>query len=86
MRGARPFQFRRSKLLLVRVVGDSHHQAAAHLDRIVVFEDGQVVEDGSHAELLERNGQYAHMWGMQAGGFLPERKDGEENIEPTVIA
>jgi ATP-binding cassette subfamily B protein len=44
----------------------------AHLDRIVVFDAGKVVEDGTHAELLARNGHYARMWRMQAGGFLPE--------------
>jgi len=45
----------------------------AHLDRIVVFHDGEVVEDGTHAELLARKGHYARMWSMQAGGFLPDR-------------
>jgi ATP-binding cassette subfamily B protein len=47
----------------------------AHLDRIVVFHAGEVVEDGTHAELLARNGHYARMWSMQAGGFLPDRED-----------
>ena len=47
----------------------------AHLDRIVVFHAGQVVEDGTHAELLARNGHYARMWSMQAGGFLPENDE-----------
>jgi len=44
----------------------------SHMDRILVFDEGRVVEDGSHAELLRRNGHYAHLWNMQAGGFLPE--------------
>jgi ATP-binding cassette subfamily B protein len=52
----------------------------AHLDRIVVFHAGQVVEDGTHAELLAHNGHYARMWSMQAGGFLPE-SDEEESPE-----
>ena len=46
----------------------------SHLDRIVVFDAGKVVEDGTHAELLELNGHYARMWNMQAGGFLPDRE------------
>ncbi len=44
----------------------------ARLDRIVVFHAGDIVEDGTHEELIARNGHYARMWKMQAGGFLPE--------------
>ena len=44
----------------------------AHLDRILVFERGSIVEDGSHAALLSRGGVYAELWNRQAGGFLPE--------------
>jgi len=36
-------------------------------DRIVVLEDGQVAERGTHDELLARDGLYAHLWGVQAG-------------------
>ena len=46
----------------------------AHLDRILVFHQGRIIEDGSHHELLARDGHYAHMWTMQAGGFLPEHE------------
>ena len=46
----------------------------SHLDRIVVFDAGKVVEDGTHAELLSQGGHYARMWNMQAGGFLPDRE------------
>ncbi len=46
----------------------------AHLDRIVVFHRGHIIEDGSHADLLEKDGHYARMWHMQAGGFLPEKE------------
>ena len=42
----------------------------AHLDRILVFDQGRVVEDGSHAELLARNGAYHKLWSRQAGGFV----------------
>jgi ATP-binding cassette subfamily B protein len=43
----------------------------AHLDRILVFDRGRIVEDGTHAELLTRQGFYRRLWEMQAGGFLP---------------
>jgi len=44
----------------------------SHLDRIVVFHHGQIIEDGSHGDLIRADGHYARMWAMQAGGFLPE--------------
>lgn len=53
----------------------------SHLDRILVFENGEVLEEGSHEELLLHNGRYAQMWQMQAGGFLPETKDSYEEDE-----
>ena len=45
----------------------------AHLDRILVFDQGRIVEDGQHEQLLAQKGLYHHMWTMQAGGFLPEQ-------------
>jgi len=42
----------------------------AQLDRIVVIEDGKIVENGTHAALLEQNGLYAGFWQRQSGGFL----------------
>jgi ATP-binding cassette subfamily B protein len=45
----------------------------SHLDRILVFDGGRIVEDGSHAELLAAGGLYETLWMRQAGGFLPER-------------
>lgn len=47
----------------------------AHMDRILVFDEGKIVEDGSHAELLDQGGHYARLWNMQAGGFLPETNE-----------
>ena len=42
----------------------------AAMDRLVVMEDGQIVEEGSHSELLKRGGLYAQLWMRQSGGFL----------------
>ena len=42
----------------------------AHLERLIVLDKGQIVEDGSHAELLARGGTYAALWKRQVGGFL----------------
>ena len=42
----------------------------AELDRIVVMDQGRIVEAGSHAELLARGGLYARYWDRQSGGFL----------------
>jgi ATP-binding cassette subfamily B protein len=44
----------------------------AHLDRILVFDQGRIVEDGSHAQLLAQRGAYYRLWSRQSDGFLPE--------------
>jgi ATP-binding cassette, subfamily B, bacterial len=41
-----------------------------HLDRIIVLENGAIVEQGTHAELLACSGTYARLWNRQAGGFM----------------
>ncbi|RYE84263.1 MAG: ATP-binding cassette domain-containing protein, partial [Hyphomicrobiales bacterium] len=42
----------------------------ARMDRIVVLDQGRIVEAGPHAELLEQGGIYARLWAHQSGGFL----------------
>ena len=42
------------------------------MDRILVIDDGQIVEDGNHDELLKLGGIYAELWSHQAGGFINE--------------
>ena len=41
-----------------------------NMDKIVVLNDGNVVEYGTHGQLLRRRGEYARLWKMQSGGFL----------------
>lgn len=43
-----------------------------NMDRILVFDKGRIVEDGSHEELLALNGTYANLWKMQVGGFIQD--------------
>lgn len=42
------------------------------MDKIVVLDNGKIVEQGSHDELLKKNGVYARLWTHQSGGFLQE--------------
>jgi ATP-binding cassette subfamily B protein len=44
------------------------------MDRIMVFEQGTIVEDGTHGTLLSAGGLYKTLWDAQVGGFLPETK------------
>lgn len=42
------------------------------MDRIVIVEDGQIVEDGAHEELIQLGGVYASLWNSQVSGFIPD--------------
>jgi ATP-binding cassette, subfamily B, bacterial len=44
----------------------------SRMDRILVFKQGRIVEEGTHCALMDKEGLYAQMWNMQVGGFLPE--------------
>ncbi|MCD9541136.1 ABC transporter ATP-binding protein [Photobacterium carnosum] len=47
----------------------------AAMDRLIILDKGQIIEQGSHAELLQQRGIYAQLWAHQTGGFI-----GEQNI------
>ncbi len=40
------------------------------MDRIIVLENGKIVEEGNHSVLLKKNGVYANLWNHQSGGFI----------------
>lgn len=42
------------------------------MDRIIVLDNGKIVEEGSHQQLLKQNGTYAKLWAHQSGGFIEE--------------
>ena len=54
----------------------------ARMDRLVVLEQGRVVETGSHAELLRLGGHYEKLWRHQSGGFLGNEVSGAAAASP----
>jgi|GEM_PF-1986819 len=45
-----------------------------HMDRILVFQQGKIVQDGTHDSLLEQEGLHRTLWQMHSGGIVPEKK------------
>lgn len=50
----------------------------AQMDRLIVLDQGKIVEQGTHDELVALNGIYAHLWQRQTGGFLIEHDTKEQ--------
>jgi ATP-binding cassette subfamily B multidrug efflux pump len=40
------------------------------MDRLIVFDQGVIVEQGTHQQLLAQNGVYSRLWSHQSGGFI----------------
>lgn len=51
----------------------------AAMDRLIVLDKGRIIEEGSHTELLAKQGLYAKLWVHQSGGFLSEHVEWENN-------
>jgi ATP-binding cassette subfamily B multidrug efflux pump len=47
----------------------------AAMDRLIVINDGKVVEQGTHAELIALGGEYSRLWARQSGGFIEPDED-----------
>jgi ATP-binding cassette subfamily B protein len=50
----------------------------AQMDRILVFDEGRIIEDGSPAQLLAQGGAYFRLWSRQAGGFADPPSEADE--------
>ncbi len=48
------------------------------MDRLVVMDAGQIIEQGTHTELLDKGGLYASLWSRQSGGFIDSEPSGED--------
>ncbi|WP_159737487.1 ABC transporter ATP-binding protein [Vibrio atypicus] len=51
----------------------------AAMDRLIVLDKGEVVEQGTHQELIQGNGIYAQLWSHQTGGFIGDDEDQKQS-------
>ena len=64
---------------VVAVIAIAHRLSTiAQMDRLVVLDHGRIVEQGSHGELLRRDGHYAALWRRQSGGFIDAAQEAAE--------
>jgi ATP-binding cassette subfamily B multidrug efflux pump len=52
----------------------------AAMDRLIIMDQGRIVEDGDHESLLALGGVYAQLWARQSGGFLVEARAPQDDV------
>ncbi len=68
------------------VVAIAHRLSTiAAMDRLIVMDQGRIVEQGSHAELQAAGGIYARLWAHQCGGFLGEELDETDTLREALV-
>lgn len=73
-------KFRQKSMLII-----AHRLATVkNCDLIIVLDDGEIVEQGSHEELLENQGRYYRLWQLQQGNFISENREEEMPSLPDV--
>ncbi|QIL84428.1 hypothetical protein G7083_05635 [Vibrio sp. HDW18] len=60
------------KILVLPIAIAHRLSTIAAMDRLIVMDEGKIVEQGTHQALLAHNGIYAQLWAHQTGGFIGE--------------
>ena len=69
------------------VVAIAHRLSTiAAMDRLIVLDQGRIVEEGDHRSLLAHGGLYARLWAHQSGGFLGDEPEDEPIEAPPIAA
>ncbi|OUN22151.1 peptidase domain-containing ABC transporter [Pseudoflavonifractor sp. An85] len=73
-------KFREKSMLII-----AHRLATVkNCDLIIMLDNGEIVEQGSHEELLEKQGEYYQLWELQQGNFMPEDVEEEMSCLPDI--